>query len=146
MPEFPHSPEKIEAKEADYLYVQASQIANAGSGLFTALPIYKNEIISVFAGEILDNAQAKIRADKNQDAYFISMLNGNTMDSMHTDCFAKYANDAEGKIDEKQKQGLKNNAIITMADNDKICIVAVKNIKANEEIFVSYGKDYWAKK
>jgi hypothetical protein len=41
-----HSPEPILAAEADYLYIQASQIANAGNGLFTAIPIFKNEIIS----------------------------------------------------------------------------------------------------
>ena len=41
MSKIPHSPEPILAAEADYLYIQASQIANAGNGLFTAIPFFK---------------------------------------------------------------------------------------------------------
>jgi len=53
------SPEKIDAKETDYLYVKKSQIPNAGNGLYTALPIYENEIISIFKGEILQDKEAE---------------------------------------------------------------------------------------
>jgi uncharacterized protein len=147
----PNSPDKIDAAEADYLYVQASQIANAGNGLFTAIAIYKNEIVSVFTGEILNDKQVKFRKDKQQDSYFINMLNGSILDSMHTPCFAKYANDAEGLGNgyddcNDKKKCFKNNCIITLSDEDEICLVAINNIKVGEEIFVSYGNGYWQKK
>ena len=35
----------IEALETDYLYIHASQIPNSGKGLFTAINIYKDEIV-----------------------------------------------------------------------------------------------------
>ena len=73
MSKIPHSPEPILAAEADYLYIQASQIANAGNGLFTAIPIFKNEIISIFKGEILTQKEAQSRIDNLQDGYFINM-------------------------------------------------------------------------
>ena len=38
----------IDADEEDYLYVQDSEIPNSGKGLFTAIKIYKNEMISLF--------------------------------------------------------------------------------------------------
>ncbi len=143
MSKIPHSPEPILAAEADYLYIQASQIANAGNGLFTAIPIFKNEIISIFKGEILTQKEAQSRIDNLQDGYFINMLNGKIMDSRLIDCFAKYANDADGNRHPANQFLFKNNAIITLSDKQEICIVATKKIKAGDEIFCSYGKGYW---
>ena len=59
---------KIEAPESDYLYIQDSQITNAGKGLFTAIDIYPNEIISIFKGEILTNHEAQKRVSEGNDA------------------------------------------------------------------------------
>ncbi|WP_241489626.1 SET domain-containing protein-lysine N-methyltransferase [Lacinutrix algicola] len=128
----------IEAKEGDYLYTKASQIQNAGNGLYTAIAIYKNEIITLFKGEILDTKEAEKRAKQNNDRYFINLLDGTIMDSMHTDCFAKYANDAINS-------NFKKNAEITLDADDNVCLKAIKKIKSGEEIFCSYGKRYWKK-
>ena len=132
---------QIEALEDDYLYIKTSQIANAGNGLFTAIKIYKEEVISIFKGEILSAAQAKLRATNGNDKYFINMLDGSIMDSMPIDCFAKYANDAEGL----SLLNFKNNSKIAIDDNNNVCIIATKNIKSGEEIFCGYGKKYWKK-
>ena len=131
----------IEAQESDYLYIESSKINNAGKGLYTAIDIYKNEIISIFKGEIIDNEEAKKRAQQNTDKYFINLLDDSIMDSMHTDCYAKFANDAEGS----SQSDFKNNAKITLDDDNNVCIKASKKIKAGEEIFCSYGKRYWKK-
>lgn len=132
---------KIEAPESDYLYIQDSQITNAGKGLFTAIDIYPNEIISLFKGEILTDNEAQKRVSKGNDRYFINMLDGSILDSMHVDCFAKYANDAEAF----SKLEFKNNSKITLDDDDNVCIVATKKIKSQQEIFCSYGVKYWKK-
>ena len=87
---------KIDAKEKDYLYIQDSQIIGSGKGLYTAIPIYKDEVISLFKGDILSGVEAKKRSKKGEDAYFINLLDGRILDSMHVNCFAKYANDAFG--------------------------------------------------
>lgn len=132
---------KIEAPEADYLYVNTSQLPNSGNGLYTAIPIYKDEVIAKFEGEIINAAQAEARVDKGIDKYFVNLLDGSTMDSMHVTCFAKYANDVKGST----QSVFRNNAKIALDDNDEVCLIATKNIKAGEEIFCSYGKSYWAK-
>lgn len=131
----------IEASESDYLFVKSSQLPNAGNGLFTAIAIYKDEVISIFKGEILTTLQAKLRANKGKDKYFMSMPNGTMLDSMNTNCFAKYANDAEGF----SKSKFKNSAKIALDEDDNVCIIATRNIKVNEEIFCGYGKAYWKK-
>ena len=131
----------IEASEADYLYIKPSLIEHAGNGLFTAIDLYKNEIISLFKGEIISDKEAEQRAKENSDRYFINMLDGNIMDSQNTNCFAKYANDAKGFTTSKYK----NNAKITLDNDGNVCLKATKKIKAGEEIFCSYGKAYWKK-
>lgn len=131
----------IEALESDYLYIQASQLKNAGNGLFTAINIYKHEIISLFKGEILSTIQAELRASTGKDKYFINMVNGTIMDSMKVNCFAKYANDAEGFL----KSDFKNNADISLDEEGNVCLIAKRNIKSGLEIFCGYGKVYWKK-
>lgn len=132
----------IEAPESDYLYIETSQLQSAGKGLFTAVDIYREEIIAVFKGEVLTERQVQIRVNKDTDKYFIQLHDGSIMDSMKTKCFAKYANDANGFI----KSEFKNNAKIMMDDDLKeVCLVAMYNIKAGQEIFCSYGKVYWNK-
>ena len=132
---------KIESPESDYLYIETSQLQNAGKGLFTAIDIYPNEIISLFKGEILTDNEAQKRVSEGKDRYFINMLDGSILDSMNVDCFAKYANDAEAF----SKLEFKNNSKITLDDDDNVCIVATKKIKFQQEIFCSYGVKYWKK-
>jgi SET domain-containing protein len=132
---------KIQAKESDYLYIQTSQLPNSGNGLFTAIEIFKEEIISVFYGEILTSEKSKIRAKSGNDAYFMNLLNGKILDCKNTDCFAKYANDAGGF----SKSEFKNNAKITLDENNNVCLIAIRKIKSGEEIFCDYGKKYWKK-
>jgi SET domain-containing protein len=138
-----HNDNKIDAAESDYLYVSPSQLPASGNGLHTAIHIYKDEIISIFKGEVLTNAQAKSRAEKGNDKYFITLLDGSILDSMKIKCFAKYANDANGFS--IGKSGIKNNGKIGLDESDNVCIIATRNIKTGEEIFCDYGKKYWKK-
>ena len=136
----PHN-NTIEAPEKDYLFVATSQIAASGKGLFTAITIYKDEVIALFKGEILTDLQIRSRIKKGNDKYFINMVDGSMMDSMNTKCFAKYANDADGFSGSKYK----NSSKIALDEDNNVCIVATRNIKTNEEIFCCYGKNYWKK-
>ncbi len=137
---FISSPIPINSTESDYLYTDSSKILKAGKGLFTAIKIYKSEIIAVFKGQILSEADAKLKADLKRDAYFINMPDGTIMDCINSKCLAKYANDAEGILKSKYK----NNAVITLSDENQVCLVALHNIQSGAEIFVDYGKRYWA--
>lgn len=136
---------QIEADESDYLYVKESQLPNSGYGLFTAIDIYKDEIISIFKGEILSDEEAERRMITREDAYFMNLLNGKILDCKNTECFAKYANDTNGFSIPKFRDNFKNNTKITLDENGNICLVALKKIKSGEEIFCDYGKRYWEK-
>ncbi|MES2560201.1 MAG: SET domain-containing protein [Bacteroidota bacterium] len=127
--------------ESDYLYVQQSQLPDSGRGLFTAVTLFKDEEITVFRGEVITETQIAERVSAKQDQYFISLLNGRILDCYHTECFAKYANDASGSV----PSGFTNNAKIIINEKNEVCLVAVKKIRAGEEIFCGYGKRYWAK-
>jgi uncharacterized protein len=131
----------IEAKEKDYLYIRESRIPGAGNGLFTAIPIYKDEVISVFKGKILPDKVAHYLAENDEDGYFINLPDGTILDSKDVNCFAKYANDASGSV----KTRYRNNSHITLDEDGKVCIVATRKILANEEIYCAYGTKYWKK-
>jgi uncharacterized protein len=133
--------DRIDARESDYLYISGSQIPGAGDGLYTAIPIWKHEIIAVFKGEMLSQDEADKRAKQGFNRYFINMPHGTIMDSMHVKCFAKYANDADGMV----KNGTGPNSVITFDDDNRVCLVAIRDLTVGEEIFCSYGKRYWKK-
>ena len=76
-------------KESDYLFVKRSQIKGAGKGLFTAIDIFKDEVIAVFKGELIDDEEAFRRADKGKDKYFVIMPDGVVMDSMPVECICQ---------------------------------------------------------
>lgn len=132
----------MELPESDYLFIQDSGITNAGKGLFTAITIYKAEVIAKFEGEILNAEEAALRKAKEEDNYFMMLPDAKILDCMHTACFAKYANDATGLGGVQ----FKNNAVILADKSNVICLVAIRKIRAGEEIFCSCGARYWNKK
>lgn len=135
-------PSPIDAPEAEYLYVQPSLIQGAGRGLFTAIPIHRGEVVAVFTGERLSATEARQRAEEGHDGYFVTLLDGSTLDSRHSDCFAKYANDVEGPGNSRKR----NNAVITLDDTDRPCVMATRPIPAGGEVYVDYGTAYWSKR
>jgi uncharacterized protein len=141
MPTLPQA-QAIDAPEVDYLYVRTSHIVGAGLGLFTVIPIHRGEVVAVYRGERFFDAEARLRASRGADAYFVTLVDGNTLDSMHSDCFARYANDVEGPA----TSPLRNNAVITMDDSGRPCVMAMRRIPAGGEVYVDYGKAYWTKR
>ncbi|MCG9879543.1 MAG: SET domain-containing protein [Bacteroidia bacterium] len=133
--------DELNSKEVDYLFVNESLLPNAGKGLFTCIDIYKDEIICYYKGEIIGSVEAKKRAKNNLDQYFINLPNGKILDSISSTCFARFANDAR----ENKFGSARNNAKIMLDDKGKVCLIARKKIKANEEIYCSYGNKYWLK-
>jgi uncharacterized protein len=136
-----HNSLEIAAAESDYLYVTNSNISTAGLGLFSAITIFKDEIICNYGGEIISQLEAKKRVNRNANQYFIMLPNGKILDSINSNCFARFANDAQGN----EIGTNKNNAKIVLNEKGKVCLIASKKIKAGEEILCSYGKKYWIK-
>jgi uncharacterized protein len=124
------------------LYIKESTISGAGMGLFTDEPIKKGAIVTEYEGEQLTWTECEKRneAQEGLNPYFFYISKKNCIDAQHTlDSLGRYANDAMGYV---RIAGLKNNAEYQVMKK-KPYIVAKRNIKPGEEIFVSYGKEYW---
>ncbi|MEO8732952.1 MAG: SET domain-containing protein [Flavobacteriales bacterium] len=132
-------PDGIPLKEEDYLYTGLSGLPDAGQGLYTAIPLYKDEVIAIFHGERLSATEAGDRAAQGLDRYFMELPDRTTLDAMGVKGFAKFANDAKVSAG----TALRNNAVITLDDSDRVCLRATRRIRVGEEILCGYGKRYW---
>jgi SET domain-containing protein len=112
----------------------------AGKGLFTDKPIKKNTKIIEYRGEIINWKEYEKRVAADEDGYLFFISKNRCIDAYPTPQYkARYANDAAGL---KRVRGLSNNSSYQIFNN-KCYIVAERDIKAGEEIFVDYTKDYW---
>ena len=122
------------------LIVKTSQLPNAGKGLFTTSAIKKDSKIIEYKGEIIDWKEYTKRVKEDKDGYLFFINKNRCIDAFSTKQYkARYANDAAGI---GRVKGLSNNANYEVF-GDKCFIVASKDIKAGEEIFVNYTKEYW---
>lgn len=122
------------------LKVKKSQLPEAGKGLFTEKPIKKGEKIIEYKGEIIDWKEYEKRVLQNKDGYLFYISKKRCIDAFSTPKhMARFANDAAGL---SRVKGLKNNSDYEIVD-DKCFIVARRDIKKGEEIFVNYTKEYW---
>ena len=122
------------------LKIKTSQLPNAGKGLYTDKPIKKGEKIIEYKGEIIDWREYEKRVLEDKDGYLFFINKQRCIDAFSTPQHkARYANDAAGL---SRVKGLRNNANYEIFDN-KCFIVSSREIKAGEEIFVNYTKEYW---
>lgn len=122
------------------LVVKKSTLPKAGKGLFTKRDIKKGERIVEYLGEIITEAELDRRAENDIYGYAFYISKKKCIDAYYTpEALARYANDAKGIV---RIEGIKNNCCYEIWKN-RGWIKAEKNIKAGEEIFVSYGAEYW---
>lgn len=124
------------------LKVKKSRLKGVGKGLYTTSPIKKGDIIVEYKGEKLSWKQCLKRYGKNINSakYLFYISYKNVVDAQNTpDELARYANDAAGI---KKQKGCENNAEYGVIKG-KPYIIATRNIKAGEEIFVDYQQEYW---
>jgi uncharacterized protein len=122
------------------LLVKKSKLPGAGKGLFTTKPFKKDDKIIEYRGEIIGWGEYNKRVARNEDGYLFYFNRNKCVDAFHTPQYkARFANDAAGIV---RIEGLRNNSHYEIHDN-KCYIVAARDIKAGEEIFCDYTKDYW---
>lgn len=122
------------------LIVKTSQLPKSGKGLFTTKPISKGSKVIEYRGEIINWKEYEKRVERDEDGYLFFVNKNVCIDAFNTPQYkARYANDAEGL---SQVKKYKNNCSYETEGN-KCYIVAQRDIKAGEEIFVSYTKEYW---
>lgn len=122
------------------LVVKKSKIPGSGKGLYTTKPFNQADKIIEYRGEIIGWSEYNKRVERNEDGYLFYFNRNKCVDAFKTPQYkARFANDAAGLV---RVKGLRNNSHYEI-HNDKCYIVAARDIKAGEEIFCDYTKDYW---
>ncbi len=121
-----------------HLFVKRSGIPKAGKGLFTKTDIAKGCRIVEYEGRITTWKEALQSVAFNGYIFYINR--NHVIDAMpYTKALGRYVNDANGIY---KMRSLINNAKYVVEDA-RVFIQATKNIKAGDEILVSYKKEYW---
>jgi uncharacterized protein len=122
-----------------HLIVKKSGLPKAGKGLFTKIDIPKGTRVVEYKGRI-----QPWREVKDQDGYngYLMYINRNVVINglAAVKTLARYANDAGGLV---RLEGIRNNSEF-ISEGKRCFIESTRNIKAGEEIFASYGREYWA--
>ncbi len=121
-----------------FLKVKTSTLPKCGKGLFTKVFIPKGSLITEYKGKI--TTWKDVDHDGGNNLYIFSVSKNHVIDANgNTSDFAHFANDASGLT---KLPGVKNNCQYVVKKK-RVFIEAIKNIEANAEIFVGYGKEYW---
>ncbi len=120
------------------VYAKKSQLPNAGLGLFARKNFKEGEKIVEYKGKIQTWKEAVKENWENPYLFWVTAKRVINPIKSKT-AMAHYANDASGPAKVK---GLKNNAEYEVEGN-RCFIVATRDIKRFEEVFVNYGDEYW---
>ena len=120
------------------LRVKRSKLPGAGKGLFTTRFIPKGTRIVEYKGKITSWKDADTRGGGNGYIYYVKRYH--VIDALpRPNALARFANDAQGMM---RVKGITNNCDY-VEDGLKVYIESKKDIPANSEILVGYGKEYW---
>jgi SET domain-containing protein len=134
----------------DGIEIKESTIPDSGNGLFVTKDFKKNDWITFYDGKEITREEAQSLKERGEQSHVRSLdINRTAIDGLRIPEYgrggASFANHKEGEHAnsafrkewiEKKKKG------ITKTGN-VIILVAKRDIKKGEEVFVDYGKDYW---
>jgi hypothetical protein len=115
-------------------------------GLFTTRPFRTNELVTEYTGDRISRKQALDRRSRNVSSHIKGISYHELIDGdrnpLSGQGIAQFTNDGTSAPGG-------NNTKFTFKDDKALCqtrvfLQAVRDIGADEEIFVSYGNGYWA--
>ena len=128
----------------EYASVKIGQSTIAGQGLFARKDLPDGEFICQYWGELVKTAVAN--SDNYKSDYLFQLNDRWSIDGKDPNsCYARYINDPIRRN--------KYNAAFVLASEREyqsgrgipgLIVIATRLIRADEEIFASYGNDYWA--
>ncbi|MBS1507283.1 MAG: SET domain-containing protein-lysine N-methyltransferase [Bacteroidetes bacterium] len=122
-----------------HLFIKKSTLPNAGKGLFTKKEIAKGTRIVEYKGKLRKWKEVKHLDGHN--GYLMYITRNAVIDAEPSiKTFGRYANDARGFV---KLPGLSNNCEY-VSEGKKCFIEATRHIKKGEELFVGYGREFWA--
>jgi len=123
--------------------VKKSKIPNAGKGLFAKALFKRGDQIIEYTGDQITWAECQKRNEAldGVGAYYFYISEKKCIDALYRlDSLARYVNDAAGFV---RISGIRNNSKFEIIKG-KPFIVASRNIFPGDEIYVGYGREYWA--
>jgi SET domain-containing protein len=100
-----------------------------GLGLFATGPVKKGEVVAEYWGELVTEEQIV----RSNGKYFFELENNMAIDGKSRKNKARYINHSCSPNCEAQEK----------VRQQRVFIVARRNIKADEEFGYDYGKEYW---
>lgn len=119
------------------LVVRPSSVAGAGQGLFVERAVKKGEVVCAYTGQRINIAEMLRRKDPSDRAYVMGFgLNKYlcARDRLHV--LARFIND-------HADPARHNVRFVKLWEERRADVVATRHIAAGEELFVSYGANYW---
>jgi uncharacterized protein len=121
------------------LIVKRSTLKGAGKGLFTTRDIPRGAKIVEYKGKVTRWKEVDSQQGLNGYIYYVNR--NHVIDaSPRKEAVARYANDARGIV---RTEGVSNNCTYII-EGLKVYIKSMRHIPAGSELFVGYGKEYWA--
>ncbi len=114
--------------------VKMSQIANSGKGLFVLQKIPKNRYIFQYIGKIRRTSKVDFK-----NMCCVKLSRQCVLDGWNKENIGRFINDAEGL---QTSISCKTNVCLVRWKG-KVFIQAIRDIRKNEELFLSYGEYYW---
>ena len=126
----------IHLSRQNNLRIKPSNIPHAGKGLFAwKKSIPRNTLISKYTGRKISKKELDRKYGKGRADYAVCNQRGCCVDATYTtDAAARFVNDSRGT-------SFQNNSKIK--GNQIFGLKATKTIPPNNEIFTSYGREYW---
>jgi hypothetical protein len=126
----------IHLAKQNNLRIKPSNIPNAGKGLFAwKKSIPRDTLISKYTGRKTNKKELDKKYGDRCADYAICNKRGRCVDSTYTtDAAARFVNDSKGTSFQNNSK-IKGNQIFRLK--------ATRTIPANNEIFTSYGREYW---
>ncbi len=122
-----------------YLFIRKSQLPKAGKGLFTRVNIRKGDRIVEYKGRL--QPWKEVKHEDGHNGYLLRVNRHLAINAQpYKRALGRFANDAAGLV---KLRGLFNNADYLIYGHR--CFIEAKcHIQKGEEIFVNYGREYWA--
>ena len=139
-----------------HLRVRASNIPGGGKGLFAQRtaraarnnngPVFRSEdTIGEYTGDRLNAAQLQQRYPGNTlGAYVVSASANNNIDARSTQTnVVRYANHCRPRNQRAGHCRHNNARFVANQRTGRVRVAATRNINQGDEIYVSYGREYW---
>ncbi len=110
-----------------------------GIGLFARTFVRRGRIVTGYGGVVIDRAEFDRRYGNDRATFVVDLGGGRYLDARDPlePSKGKWANDARGTP-------YRNNAKMVTYPDDRTYLVALRDIRPDEEVLVAYGDDYWS--